>query len=168
MPQPVSTAPNGETFPLPTPEDYDREILSLQLLCKSQHDRGRQAVLVMGVGFVGAVMAGVVADAWDDEKFEKSFTSILNILKKHGMKLYHNIKNVRFKSNHLILDIDGKKHAFDLKKISQPLLHASEIERTTFEISPSGYGIHWPLIDEDISIDGLLGIVHSPDFVFSS
>jgi hypothetical protein len=48
------------------------------------------------------------------------------------------------------------------------LLHASEIERTTFEISPSGYGIHWPLIDEDISIDGLLGITHSANFAFSS
>ncbi|NWH04932.1 DUF2442 domain-containing protein [Desulfobacter latus] len=78
------------------------------------------------------------------------------------------MKNVRFKNNHLILDIDGKEHAFELKKISQSLLHAAEIERTTFEISPSGYGIHWPLIDEDISIDGLLGIVHSPNFVCSS
>lgn len=64
-PQPVSTAPNGEEFPLPTPEDYDREITRLQQLCKTQQDRGRQVVVVMGVGFVGAVMAGVVADAWD-------------------------------------------------------------------------------------------------------
>jgi len=29
-----------------------------------------------------------------------------------------------------------------------------------YEFSPSGYGIHWPLIDEDISMDGLLGIAH--------
>jgi len=39
---------------------------------------------------------------------------------------------------------------------------ASDEERDNFEISPSGYGIHWPLLDEDISIDGLLGIVHAP------
>jgi hypothetical protein len=26
----------------------------------------------------------------------------------------------------------------------------------------------WPLIDEDISIDGLLGITHSANFAFSS
>jgi len=32
------------------------------------------------------------------------------------------------------------------------------------EISPSGYGIYWPLIDEDLSIDGLLGIVHAPQW----
>jgi len=27
-----------------------------------------------------------------------------------------------------------------------------------FEISPSGYGIHWPDVDEDISIKAFLGI----------
>jgi len=42
------------------------------------------------------------------------------------------------------------------------LVKATEIERTTFEISPSGYGIYWPLLDEDLSIDGLLGIVDAP------
>ena len=41
---------------------------------------------------------------------------------------------------------------------------ASDEERNNFEISPSGYGIHWPLLDEDISIDGLLGIVHAPQW----
>ena len=25
------------------------------------------------------------------------------------------------------------------------------------ELSPGGYGIHWPLLDEDISIGGLVG-----------
>ena len=24
-----------------------------------------------------------------------------------------------------------------------------------------GYGIHWPVLDDDLSIDGLLGIVHT-------
>jgi UDP-N-acetyl-D-glucosamine dehydrogenase len=63
----ISTAPNGEQFPLPAPEDYDREISRLQQLCKAQQDQGRQVVVVMGVGFVGAVMAGVVADAWNKD-----------------------------------------------------------------------------------------------------
>jgi len=35
-------------------------------------------------------------------------------------------------------------------------------ESAAYEISPSGYGIHWPLIDEDLSIDGLLGVKHRP------
>ena len=51
-----------------------------------------------------------------------------------------------------------------LFKISSVLEIASMEERYYFEISPSGYGIHWPLLDEDISIDGLLGIVHAPQW----
>jgi hypothetical protein len=31
-------------------------------------------------------------------------------------------------------------------------------ERMKYEISSSGYGIHWPLIGENLSIDGLLGV----------
>jgi hypothetical protein len=84
------------------------------------------------------------------------------------MEIYHHVKNIRFSGSRMSLEIDGRERSFDLKTVSSALLNASDIERTTFEISPSGYGIHWPLIDEDISIDGLLGIVHSPQFAFSS
>ena len=59
----VSVSPEGQVFPLPTPEDHVREILRLQELVEAQRSRGREIVVVMGVGFVGAVMAGVVADA---------------------------------------------------------------------------------------------------------
>lgn len=60
----------------------------------------------------------------------------------------------------MVIDIDGEKKIFDLNTISKLLADASEKERSNFEISPSGYGIHWPLLDEDLSIDGLLGISH--------
>jgi hypothetical protein len=30
------------------------------------------------------------------------------------------------------------------------------IARDTIEVSPAGYGLHWPLVDEDLSIDGIL------------
>jgi hypothetical protein len=33
--------------------------------------------------------------------------------------------------------------------------------RERFEVSPAGYGIHWPDLDEDLSIDGLIGVKHS-------
>jgi hypothetical protein len=46
--------------------------------------------------------------------------------------------------------------------VSPILEKASEEEINNFEISPSDYGIHRPLLDEDISIDGLLGIFHTP------
>ena len=36
------------------------------------------------------------------------------------------------------------------------LLGATPNQRSQFEISPGGYGIHWPLIDEDISVRAFL------------
>lgn len=61
----VSICPAGESFPLPTPEDYEIELKRLQNLVAEQRRAGREIVVVMGVGFVGAVMAGVVADSVD-------------------------------------------------------------------------------------------------------
>jgi hypothetical protein len=78
------------------------------------------------------------------------------------MNKYHDIGEIKFCENLLETTIDGVKRRFQLKNISSLLEKASEIERKTFEISSSGYGIHWPLLDEDISIDGLLGIVNVP------
>ena len=77
------------------------------------------------------------------------------------MNKYHTIGSVDFEGNILILKIDGKTHRFELGKCSSKLLNASKEQRKNYEISPSGYGIHWPMIDEDLSIDGLLGIKHS-------
>lgn len=75
---------------------------------------------------------------------------------------YYRLKNVNVTSKQIIIEINGVEKKFDLADISKSLLHASDVERSTFEISPSGYGIYWPLIDEDLSIDGLLGISHAP------
>ena len=78
------------------------------------------------------------------------------------MKKHHEIGNIRFEGGCLLITIDGRKKSFPLNQVSPVLENASDDERCSFEISPSGYGIHWPLLDEDISIDGLLGIRHSP------
>lgn len=78
------------------------------------------------------------------------------------MKKYHEVTEVVFTDSTLSLDVDGKRHEFILEEISDSLSKASPEERNNFEVSPSGYGIHWPLIDEDLSIDGLIGIVHTP------
>jgi hypothetical protein len=56
----------------------------------------------------------------------------------------------------------------DGRSISVPLawfprlLHATEDQRSNFEMLGDGYGIHWPNIDEDISVEGLLRGVRSP------
>ncbi|MGZ3534922.1 MAG: nucleotide sugar dehydrogenase [Thermodesulfobacteriota bacterium] len=60
-----STSPTGEKFTLPTPEDYSKEFERLKRLVDDRRARGLEIVVVMGLGFVGAVMAAVVADAKD-------------------------------------------------------------------------------------------------------
>jgi UDP-N-acetyl-D-glucosamine dehydrogenase len=58
-----SISPEGEKFKLPEEEDYKREYERLKRLAKKHKGEGREIVVVMGLGFVGAVMAGVVADS---------------------------------------------------------------------------------------------------------
>jgi hypothetical protein len=36
------------------------------------------------------------------------------------------------------------------------LAHAAAHERTNFQISGAGYGLHWPDLDEDIGVEGLI------------
>src|SRR5260370_37535969 len=36
------------------------------------------------------------------------------------------------------------------------LAHGTDSERGNFQISGAGYGIHWPDLDEDIGVEGLL------------
>ena len=60
-----SISPTGEKFQLPEPKDYIKEFDRLKEIVNSQRILGREIVVVMGVGFVGAVMAAVVADAKD-------------------------------------------------------------------------------------------------------
>jgi nucleotide sugar dehydrogenase len=50
---------------LPQEGDYGREFERLKKAAASQRARGREIVVVMGLGFVGAVMAAVVADSTD-------------------------------------------------------------------------------------------------------
>lgn len=79
------------------------------------------------------------------------------------MKKHHQITDLHFDGDYMVLTIDGQEKTFRVSEISPALQNASDEEKTLFEISPAGYGIHWPLLDEDISIDGLLGVVHKPD-----
>jgi hypothetical protein len=78
------------------------------------------------------------------------------------MKKYHEVHQVVFEGSKLYIHVDDQHLARELSEVSLPLLKATEDERNHYQVSPSGYGIHWPLIDEDLSIDGLLGIDHAP------
>lgn len=58
-----SISPDGEKFALPVEQDYNDEFERLKQLAESKRAEGFEIVVVMGLGFVGAVMAGVVADS---------------------------------------------------------------------------------------------------------
>lgn len=66
MNEKYSISPNGEKFPLPEPEDFKQEFETLKKRVDQEREKGREIVVVMGVGFVGAVMAAIVADATDE------------------------------------------------------------------------------------------------------
>jgi nucleotide sugar dehydrogenase len=61
----ISISPDGEEFLLPKPEDYKTEFVSLKKRVEQERAKNREIVVVMGVGFVGAVMAAIVADTVD-------------------------------------------------------------------------------------------------------
>ena len=77
------------------------------------------------------------------------------------MNKVHNVESIQFSGSTMILRVDGNEHKIDVAKYSKRLASASQEQRENFEVSPAGYGIHWPDVDEDLAIDGLIGIKHS-------
>ena len=72
------------------------------------------------------------------------------------MKKYHDVANIKFDKHYLFITLDGKHYRVDLRRYSKKLAAANERVKKNFVISPSGYGIHWPEFDEDLSIDGMI------------
>ena len=74
------------------------------------------------------------------------------------MNKHYRVEQVHLEKGVLYLTVDGNSTQYQVKDVSLLLAAATEKEQNEFEVSPSGYGIHWPLIDEDLSIDGLLSM----------
>lgn len=83
------------------------------------------------------------------------------------MDKVHDIQQVSFSGTILHLRVDGKPYQIDIAGESERLRNATQKQREHFEISPAGYGIHWPEVDEDLSIDGLIGVKHAPPLVIA-
>ncbi len=73
MSENFSVSPQGEKFPLPGPDDYAKEFESLKNRVEDERTKGREIIVVMGVGFVGAVMAAIVADSTDEKGHPTKF-----------------------------------------------------------------------------------------------
>ena len=79
------------------------------------------------------------------------------------MTKVHQVESISFSGDVMKLRADGQDYRIDLAglaTVSDRLLKSSGVARATYEVSPSGYGIHWPLIDEDLTVDGLIRAAH--------
>jgi len=74
------------------------------------------------------------------------------------MKKYYNIESISFLNETLQLKVDNNLYQIELKLVSPILLKASTEERLNYKLSPGNYGIHWPLINEDLSIKKLISL----------
>ncbi len=62
-----STSPSGEEFSIPKKDDYAKEFQRVEQLTTKAREENKEIVVVMGVGFVGAVMAAIIADTKDEK-----------------------------------------------------------------------------------------------------
>jgi hypothetical protein len=76
------------------------------------------------------------------------------------------VRGVRFERDYLIVDLaDGRALAAPLSRY--PRLHGATAEqRATWQTAGAGQGIHWPEIDEDVSLEALkeYGSADSPNY----
>ncbi len=67
-----SVSPAGDKFAIPEKSGYTAEFERLQQSVDAARGEGKEIVVVMGVGFVGAVMAAIIADTVDKETQQPS------------------------------------------------------------------------------------------------
>jgi UDP-N-acetyl-D-glucosamine dehydrogenase len=67
-----SISPAGEKFTIPKEDEYAAEFKRIESLVEAARSEGKEIVVVMGVGFVGAVMAAIVADTVDKKTSKPS------------------------------------------------------------------------------------------------
>ncbi len=80
-------------------------------------------------------------------------------IKRHYKKqdeLFFDVQKIVFDKNNIIIKVNGTEYIIPLKNVSKKLLSANKIQREAYRIICSGYGINWPLIDEDLTIKGLI------------
>ncbi|HAR96131.1 MAG TPA: GDP-mannose dehydrogenase, partial [Deltaproteobacteria bacterium] len=67
MDRSVSFSPDGTAYQLPKEDEYKAEFDRIEKLVHEAREKGQEIVVVMGVGFVGVVMAAIVADTIDEQ-----------------------------------------------------------------------------------------------------
>ena len=68
-----SVRPSGEKFASLHEQDYAAEFQRLEKLASEARQKGKEIVVAIGVGFVGAVMAPIIADTEGDSGHPSKF-----------------------------------------------------------------------------------------------
>jgi Protein of unknown function (DUF2442) len=72
------------------------------------------------------------------------------------------VSDVRSTDDGLVVDLmDGRTISVPLAWFPR-LLHATPQQREQWELAGAGFGIHWPELDEDLSVAGLLAGAPAP------
>ncbi len=71
--QEYSISPTGEKFAIPQRQEYEEEFRRVEQLTDQARKEEKEVVVVMGVGFVGAVMASIIADTKDESGRNSKF-----------------------------------------------------------------------------------------------
>jgi hypothetical protein len=72
------------------------------------------------------------------------------------MNKVHDVQSVHTDDTYFYFTVDGQAYRIRWEDCSPQLMRATQSQRQYLEVSPSGYGIHWPEIDEDLAITPLL------------
>jgi len=72
------------------------------------------------------------------------------------MDKVHNVQSIDADEIYLYLTVDDKSYRIRWEACSPRLSKANLAQRKRFDVASSGYGIHWPEIDEDLAITPLL------------
>lgn len=75
------------------------------------------------------------------------------------------IENVRFEGDRLIVELsDGRMLGTPVRWYPR-LEGATDAQRSRWEILGPGIGVHWPDVDEDLSLDGMIAGRAAPGVV---
>jgi hypothetical protein len=72
------------------------------------------------------------------------------------MSKLHEVESLEFVGDVMVVRVDGRSIRVPIRACSRRLANATDAERRRYVVSPSGYGVRWPDVDEDLSIDALL------------
>jgi hypothetical protein len=72
------------------------------------------------------------------------------------MEKLFEISHVTLKDHQLSFKVNGTSVACDLARMSEVLARASKEQVANMIVDPVGVGFHWPALDEDLSVNGIL------------